>query len=234
MPVFAVLYGLLSLFLMPNVTYAQSCERPPEMRDTWGFRAHDLAVLASDPGEPQLVEKNIRALSNSSQGALDARMHLHAVFREDIEDFKKAIRAIDRQEEFLPSLEASEVLCTDGRPVSYARVRQKLAFRFLIFSREYEYILHYFLDGSDERGAELNVWWELAEPIDDQIVATDGSWYFERVVVDGQAYTYMAYGTHTVFREQKMGLRTAMERFGERNTAAAMRALQEKAAEVAD
>lgn len=233
-PFLSVLYGLLLLFLIPGVTYAQSCEPPQEMDDAWGFRAQDLEALASEPGEPRLVEKNIRILNNNAQGELEARLHMHALFREDIGDFKTAIRDIDRQDEFLPNLEASEVLCSDGRPVTYARVRQKLAFRFLIFSREYEYILHYFLEGPAESGAELNVWWKLDEPIDDQIVATDGSWYFEPVVVDGVSYTYMAYGTRTVFRERKMGLRAAMERFGDRNTAAAMQALQEEAAERAD
>lgn len=233
-PLVSVILGLLFLFLLPGIADAQSCEPPSGLNDEWGFRAHDLEALASEPGEPRLVEKNIRILNNNAQGELEARLHMHALFREDIGDFKTAIRDIDRQDEFLPNLEASEVLCSDGRPVTYARVRQKLAFRFLIFSREYEYILHYFLEGPAESGAELNVWWKLDEPIDDQIVATDGSWYFEPVVVDGVSYTYMAYGTRTVFRERKMGLRAAMERFGDRNTAAAMQALQEEAAERAD
>lgn len=229
-----VLYGILLLFLIPGVTYTQSCEPPQGMEDAWGFRAHDLDALVSEPGEPRLVEKNIRTLSNSEQGELEARLHMHALFRADIEDFKAAIRDIDRQENFLPKLEASEVLCSDGPPVNYARVRQELEFRFLIFSREYEYVLHYFLEGPAESGAELNVWWTLAEPLDDQITATDGSWYFEPVVVDGVSYTYMAYGTHTVFREEKMGLRAALDRFSERNAAAAMRALQAEAVERAD
>jgi hypothetical protein len=229
-----VLYGILLLFLIPGVTYAQPCEPPQGMEDAWGFRAHDLDALESEPGEPRLVEKNIRTLNNSAQGELEARLHMHALFREDIQDFKTAIRDIDRQEEFLPNLEASEVLCSTGRPVSYARVRQKLEFRFLIFSRKYEYILHYFLEGPAETRGELNVWWKLAEPLDDQIVTNDGSWYFEPVVVDGVSYTYMAYGTHTVFQEEKMGLRAALDRFSERNAAAAMRALQAEAVERGD
>ena len=229
-----VLWGLIFLFLMPAVTYAQACEPPQGLKDTWGFRAQDLEALADQPGEPRLVEKKIRTLSNSEQGELEARLHMHALFRENIEHFKGAIRDIERQESFLPNLEASEVLCSNGSPVNYARVRQKLEFRFLIFSREYEYILHYFLEEPTESGAELNVWWTLAEPIDDQITATDGSWYFEPVVVDGASYTYMAYGTHTVFRDEKMGLRAALDRFSERNAAAAMRALQAEAVERAD
>ena len=67
--------------------------------------------------------------------------------------------------------------------------------------------------------------------MDKQIVATDGSWYFEPVVVNGRSYTYVAYGTGTVFREEKAGVRTAMERFGEGNTAAAIEALQERVIE---
>jgi len=235
-PAFSALCALFLLFLMPGAAHAQSCGPPEGLSDTWGFRAHDLETLASDLGEPQLVEKNIRTLSNNAQGELDARLHLHALFREDIDDFETAIRDIEGQSEFLPNLEASEVLCSDGNRVSYARVRQKLGFRFLIFSRDYEYILHYFLESpdADGRDAALNVWWQLDEPLDDQIVTTDGSWYFEPVVVDGQEYTYMAYGTHTVFLEQKMGLKAAMERFGERNAAAAMRALQAEVSERAD
>ncbi|NBF41119.1 MAG: hypothetical protein GVY14_11970 [Spirochaetes bacterium] len=229
-----VLWELIFLFLMPVVTYAQACEPPRGLKETWGLRAHDLEALADQPGEPRLVEKNIRTLNNSEQGELEARLHMHALFGENIAHFKSAIRDIERQENFLPRLEASEVLCSSGRPVTYARVRQKLEFRFLIFSREYEYILHYSLEGPAGSGAELNVWWTLAEPIDDQITATDGSWYFEPVVVDGVSYTYMAYGTHTVFREERMGLRAALDRFSERNAAAAMRALQAEAAERAD
>jgi hypothetical protein len=229
-----VLYGLLFLFLIPGVTDAQACEPPRGLDDTWGFRAQDLEALADQPGEPLLVEKNIRTLSNSAQGELEARLHMHALFRENIEHFKGAIRDIERQENFLPRLKASEVMCSNGRPVTYARVRQKLEFRFLIFSREYEYVLHYFLEGPAETRAELNVWWRLAEPLDEQIAAIDGSWYFEPVVVDGVSYTYMAYGTHTVFREEKMGLRAALNRFSGRNAAAAMRALQAEAVERAD
>ncbi|NBB90396.1 MAG: hypothetical protein GVY23_04205 [Spirochaetes bacterium] len=180
------------------------------------------------------MEKNIRTLSNKAEGELDARLYLHGLFPEAMGDFETAIRDIEGQNEFLPNLEASEVLCSDGRPASYARVRQSLGFRFLMFSRDYEYILHYFLERSEGRDAALNVWWQLDEPLDDQIVTTDGSWYFEPVVVGGQEYTYMAYGTHTVFLEQKMGLKAAMERFGERNAAKAMRALQAEASARAD
>lgn len=138
---------------------------------------------------------------------------------------------IDRQQEFFPNLEVSEVLCSNGPPVSYALVRQKLSFRFLFFSRESEYILHYFIDELTRPDSAVNVWWHLAESVDTQIVVTDGSWYFEPVVVHGRAYTYVAYGTRTVFREEKTGLKTAMERFAERNAAGAMLALQERAQE---
>ncbi|MFP4565751.1 MAG: hypothetical protein ACLFNX_04555 [Spirochaetaceae bacterium] len=234
LPALAVLFGLFLLVFAPVGAYAQSCDPPDGLSDAWEFRAHDLEALVSDPGEPQLVEKNIRTLKNSAEGELDARLHLHALFPEDVEDFEAAIRDIERQSEFLPNLKASEVLCSDGRPTSYARVRQELGFRFLIFSRDYEYILHYFLESTDGRDASLNVWWQLDEPLDDQILTTDGSWYFERVVVEDREYTYMAYGTHTVFRERKRGLKAAMDRFGERNAAAAMKALQEEAAERGD
>jgi hypothetical protein len=151
---------------------------------------------------------------------------MHALFPEAIADFREVIVDIERHTEFLPNLAISEVLCSNGPPVSYARVHQKLAFQFLFFSREYEYIMHYFIDESTGSGASLNLWSSLAESIGGQVVATNSSWYFESVVVNGRSYTYMAYGVRTVFREQTTGLRMAMERFGERNTAAAMQALQ--------
>jgi hypothetical protein len=155
---------------------------------------------------------------------------MHALFNEDFDAFEDAIRDLARQQEFLPRLETSEPLCRSGRPLSYARVRQKLAFRLLIFSRTYEYVLHYNFDESSRGNSALDVWWVLAEPLDDQIIETDGSWYFEEVEVNGERYTYMAYATHTVFRERKLGLQAALERFGERDVRNAMLAMREEAA----
>lgn len=155
---------------------------------------------------------------------------MHGLFRADLQSFEDAIRDLSRQQEFLPRLQASEPLCRSGQPLSYARVRQKLAFRLLIFSRTYEYVLHYSFEDSRARGNALNVWWVLAEPLDDQIIQTDGSWYFEEVQIEGERYTYVAYATHTVFQRRRLGLRTALDRFGERDMRKAMLALQEEAA----
>jgi hypothetical protein len=231
---FTALLGAIALFLVPETVYAQSCRRPSGMSDVWDFAARDLDELAAQPGEPQLVEKNVRSLSNNEQGQLEARFRMHVLFPQQFEAFRNAIRDIDRQDEFLPNLEVSEVRCSDGNPVTYALVQQKLAFRFLFFSREYEYVLHYFLDETTGPDAAFNVWWHLAESLDGKIIATDGSWYFEPVVVDGRSYTYMAYGTRTVFREEKTGLRTVMDQFAERNTVAAMQALQERVREMTE
>ena len=157
------------------------------------------------------------------------RAHMHALFETELQSFENAIRAIEEQDDFLPRLEASEVLCSSGEPVEYARVLQELEFSFLFFSRSYEYVLHYNLTDRLPEEELFRIWWELEEPRDDQILTTDGSLYFERVLVDGKEFTYVAYATHTVFKKERLGLRAALERFGEKDVHNAIIALAEEA-----
>jgi len=152
---------------------------------------------------------------------------MHGVFDTPIEAFEDALRAVEEQDDYLPRLEESEIICSAGNPLEYVRLRQKLSFRFLSFGRDYEYVLHYFFD--DQIPGTFVVWWQLATALDDQILETDGTWYFEEVVVGGRKYTYMTYATRTLFREESLGLRTAIKQFGEHDLHNAMAALNEEA-----
>ena len=227
--------SLLSLFLLvvaAIVAPAQSCERPTDIENPWDITYSDVDASPEDIGDAMLVQKNVRSLNNSDIGELEITAHMHGIYRGNLSDYEAAIRDIEMQSTYLPRLTVSEVLCNDKVPTSYARVLQQLSFSFLFFSREYEYVLHYAIDDRvDEEQGGFTVWWVLAEQRDEQIVTTDGAWHFEAVVVDGEAYVYMGYATHTVFRERKVGLRTALRRFGERDIRRAMAALRDRVTE---
>lgn len=226
---FPLLFPLILLIFPTTVAPAQSCRRPADIANPWEITYADAEAPPDEVGNPQLVEKNVRSLNNSATGELEIRAHLHGVFRGNVREYEAAIRDIENQSSYLPRLAVSEVLCRDDAPASYARVLQRLSFRFLFFSRDYEYVLHYAIeDRVDEEGGGFTVWWVIAEPRDDQIVTTDGAWHFETVTVDGESYVYMGYATHTVFRERKIGLRTALRRFGERDIRRAMTALRDR------
>lgn len=173
-------------------------------------------MVAAEVGEP-----------DSASGELQSVARMHALFNTPIEAFESALRAVAEQDDYLPRLEESILLCSSGTPMEYGRVRQKLSFRLLFFGKDYEYELHYFFDDS-VRG-EFLVWWQLAEALDGQIEHTDGVWYFKEVFIQGTNYTYMTYATRTVFRKETLGLRAAIERFGERDVRDAMIALNEEA-----
>jgi hypothetical protein len=184
-------------------------------------------------GRPELVEEHIAELGEGERGELRSRARMHALFEVELEAYEAALRKIEEQPSFLPRLAESELLCSAGEPVSYARVRQKLEFRFLFFSRSYEYTLHYNLENSDGARESFAAWWVLLEPIGGQILHVDGSWYFEKVRHRGRSYTYMAYATETLFREKRVGLESALRRLGSRDMRRAMHALTKEAQRIA-
>jgi hypothetical protein len=224
-----VLAVLAFLTLPTALASAQACTPPDDLENLWSLDDHDLEPLFDDIGEARLIEKDVRPLRDSAEGELEIRAHMHGVYEGEISDYLAAIRDIERQAEFLPRLEESEVRCRSGNPVEYARVRQRLAFRFLFFSRDYEYVLHYVIDDRTDEEDGFTTWWVLAEPLDEQILTTDGAWHLRSVHRDGESYVYMGYATHTVFRERSFGLRSALNRFGERDIRRAMQGLHEEA-----
>lgn len=176
-----------------------------------------------------MVTKRVEAPGEGRPGKLSIRARVHALYEPEVEAFESAIRAIEEQDEYLPRLGESRVLCESGEPVGYARVLQALEFRFLFFQRNYEYVLHYVLEEGSSRGDSFRVWWVLEERRDEDFLLTDGSLYFESVTVGGERYTYAAYAIHTVFERERLGLRAALERFGERDLYNGLTALAEEA-----
>lgn len=226
----ALLPALFLLLFLTSLTAqagAQECARPESIENAWEMTAPRATQMPAEPGEPEVLAEKVTGPVEGLPGELHSEARLHALFRTEIGAFEAALRKIEEQPEFLPRLAETEVLCSTGEPRSYAEVRQRLSFRFLFFSRDYEYVLHYFLEnpGSDR----FVVWWVLKEPLDGQILTTEGSWYFERVTLGGEEYTYMAYTTRTAFDRERLGLRAALERFGARDARQAMLALNEEA-----
>lgn len=233
-PLPAIPLLLLSILTLPPPTpaSADSCGRPEEIRNEYDVSTPTEEELPGEVGEPELISAEVSEPEANDSGELQSEAKMHALFSTDIDAFERALRRIEEQPEFLPRLAESEVLCSSGDPRSYAEVRQLLRFRFLFFRREYEYVLHYTLENPD--ADTFVVWWVLKEPVDDQIVETEGSWHFERIRREGEEYTYMSYATRTIFRRKRAGLRAALERFGARDVRNAMLALDEEARRTAE
>ena len=205
------------------------CPLPPVTADAWRLELQDLSPLREHVGEPGLVRLSVGEPGAGRTGALETAGVLHGLFETPIELLATTIRDVGSLHEFVPRLYMSEVICTDGQLTGHSRVLYELSFRFLVFRQDYRFVTDYFVADDLETSGEYRVWWQLHEPLDNEIVDASGSWYLKRVVLDGAEYTYVAYAVNTVFRERTIGLSAMLARYGERDARTAMLAYVEEA-----
>lgn len=219
---------LLSAGIATNVP-AQDCTAPQGLEDRWNTSVQDSGSLLDSLGEPRTINHGTEEVSGE-EGELAATTDMHALYDVPISAFEEVIRDINSHERFVPRIEESEIVCSQGDPVSYATVRHDLSFKFLFFGSDYQYRVHYFLEDNVQERERFRTWWTLEESVDGQMSDISGSWLFNTVRYDGKEYTYVRYSTRTVFAETVFGLRAAFDRFGENDVAKMMNAMRDEAA----
>jgi hypothetical protein len=127
----------------------------------------------------------------------------------------------------MPSLADHEVLCNHGPDAS--RQRQRTDFGVLIFSLGTEYIIdvEHVLTGPDAYASH----WALVESVDGRLGYLYGSWYFERVQVDGQVMTYVHHFVRTGLTTRVPGVRAFVRARLEPQIVGVFSELYEEAAE---
>ena len=216
------------VFVSPFSVQADECTRLPGATDNWRLEAHDLDALSEELNEPQSVRFDSGSPSDH-EGAYESVAHMHVLVDAEAHVLAEVLSDVERQPDFMPRLTRADVVCSELQAEGFLRVEQELSFRFLVFRRDYRYVIDYFIEDDLEETGAFRVWWVLSDPGDGQIVTNSGSWYVRRVEIDGREYSYVAYAVHTVFARRRAGLRTALRRFGERDVRNAMDALYEEA-----
>ncbi len=221
----------MCLIFLTGLVYTargQECSPPKDARDDWELTSVDVSSLAEDIGNPRTIDHETEEL-NGEDAKLATTTDMHALYDVPLRSFEEVIRDINEHEDFVPRIEESDVICSDGKPATYARVHHDLSFKFLFFGSDYSYRVHYFIDDTIEDEGVFRTWWTLEESIDGAMSEITGSWYFERVEIDGTEYTYVRYATRTHFRETVAGLKRAFQRFGARDVARMMDAMRDEA-----
>lgn len=219
---------LLLLTGIPYAVPAQECSPPEQARDEWNLRAVNVSDLLDDIGNPRVIRHETQKLDRED-AKLATSTDMHALYDVPLRAFEQVIRDINAHEDFVPRIVESTVVCSDADPATYARVRHDLSFKFLFFGSDYSYRVHYFIEDMLEEREALRTWWTLDESIDGDMSAITGSWYFERIDLNGTEYTYVRYATQTVFRETVFGLKGAFQRFGANDVARMMDAMRDEA-----
>ncbi len=200
----------------PTVLAQQQCRAPVSPPDVPELSLGD-AQVPTEPtdniGTPLLVDKYVG--EPEGEGAIMVSGHMHAVFSTPLQGFVSAARDFEAHPDYLGRLVEAEILCSDND--SYVRTQQKLSFRVLGFGSDYEHELHYFITDEIQSRNEFTILWKLAESLDRKHTDIYGGWFFREITLGGRPHTYVAYTTTSVFRENQFGLRTALNRFGERD-----------------
>jgi hypothetical protein len=221
-------FVVVLLFAFSIGVPAQECRAPEGLEDRWNTDVRNFESLLSAIGEPQTIRHTTEEVTEGA-GKLAATTDMHALYDVPIAAFEQVIRDINDHERFVPRIEESEIVCSDGRPISYATVRHDLAFKFLFFGSNYQYRVHYFIEDKVEDQGLFRSWWSLEESLDGQMADISGSWLFSTVRHEGNEYTYVRYSTRTVFAETVFGLKGAFDRFGENDVAKMMNAMRDEA-----
>jgi hypothetical protein len=207
---------------------AQDCSAPEGLEDRWNTSVQDYESLLDSVGKPQTIHHGTEEVTDGDF-ELAATTDMHALYDVPIAAFEQVIRDINEHERFVPRIEESEIVCSDGSPVSYASVRHDLSFKFLFFGSDYEYRVHYFIEDSIEERELFRSWWTLEESLDGQMADISGSWLFSTVRHGGKEYTYVRYSSKTVFSDTVFGLKAAYERFGANDVSKMMTAMRDEA-----
>lgn len=204
-------------FVTPVISAQSQCSAPvspPNMPELTFLQNSRLpAAVMENIGTPVLVDQYVG--DPNGNGAIMVSGHMHTLFATPLHGFVSAAQDYEAHPDFLSRFVDAEILCSNNN--SYVRTRQELSFRVLGFGSDYEHELHYFITDEIASRGQFTMLWKLAESLDRKHTDIYGGWFFREIMFNGHPHTYVSYKTTSVFRETQLGLRTALNRFGERD-----------------
>ncbi len=177
----------------------------------------DAVALVDDPSE---IGFEIDA-DPGDDAFMAVSSDVHGVYRVSFASLAETIADLDSHEDFVPHVDSSEARQVDEDRLEWLQ-HVELSFGFLFFNVDYAFEnRHVVMQLDDDRFALV---FRMNETYDDLVADIYGSWYLERLVVDGDEYVYVRYFNHVVFGRRVTGLRFAVRSFGLRDAKNAMRA----------
>ncbi len=214
--IIVIISAVVVFFATPALFAQQQCRAPvspPNIPELALQNSQLPTAVRESIGTPVLVDKYVG--DPEGKGAIMVSGHMHTVFATPLQGFVSAAQDFEAHPDYLGRVVDAEILCSDN--TSYVRTRQELSFRVLGFGSDYEHELHYFITDEIASRGEFTILWKLAESLDRKHTDIYGGWFFREITLNGRPHTYVAYKTTSVFRETQFGLRTALNRFGERD-----------------
>lgn len=146
---------------------------------------------------------------------------VHAAYPVPMEFLYRAIVDVDEHASFMPSVTQSSAVCGGGsgdsggsgeREVDPIRQHITTSFGFLFFRATYDNVVDIYVRRDPQRRSAL-IWHTLHESLDGKLQELGGLWYLEEERLEGQTVTYIQRRSRTVFSEEPVGLRAALNAF---------------------
>lgn len=203
----------LGLFVLSVSAAAwEECE-PIDHSDAWEQRygrGPDAVTTAQLRGlfeSPRIVDSH--AIHTDEEGAsVETMTETHAVYPILPADLMATITSNERLTEFMPRLGEHSIVCHPADGLS--RQRQRTEFGLLLFDLGTEYVIdvNYPSSGPDVFSSR----WVLVDSLDDRMAYIYGSWYIERVELDGVPMSYVRHYVRTGLTTRVPGVRLFVER----------------------